>query len=71
MKPALAEAEVEIENKADKAIYVAFRLLNGTFYAVWTTTPWTLPANVAIAYNSKQEYMRLTDQDRTGLYSRC
>ncbi len=56
---ALAEAEIEYENKIDKAIYVAFPTVEpNVFYVIWTTTPWTLPANVAIAYNPKIEYVR-------------
>lgn len=65
---ALAEAEVEYENKTSDAIYVGFDVvgrenlsaianLDGKLQAViWTTTPWTLPANQAIAVHSEFDY---------------
>jgi len=59
---ALAEAEVEYEKRTDPAIYVAFALENGTGpleganMVIWTTTPWTLPANVAIAVQAQADY---------------
>lgn len=65
---ALAEAEVEYENKTSDAIYVGFDVvgrenlsaianLDGKLQAViWTTTPWTLPANQAIAVHGELDY---------------
>jgi isoleucyl-tRNA synthetase len=59
---ALAEAEVEYKEKTDPSIYVAFPIKEGPLagvasIAIWTTTPWTLPANVAIAVNPQFEYV--------------
>jgi isoleucyl-tRNA synthetase len=56
---ALAEAEVEYENDPSPSIYVAFPSTTqpGIAYVIWTTTPWTLPANVAIAYNPQEKYV--------------
>jgi isoleucyl-tRNA synthetase len=60
---ALAEAEVEYAKRTDPAIYVKFPLLNvtgaleGASMVIWTTTPWTLPANVAIAVDPRAEYI--------------
>jgi isoleucyl-tRNA synthetase len=63
---ALAEAEVEYQDREDTAVYVKFHLTEeaerlfdrqGPIYLViWTTTPWTLPANLAIAYNPRLDY---------------
>jgi isoleucyl-tRNA synthetase len=61
---ALAEAEVEYENDPGPSIYVAFpgvirfddQLTWDVSFVIWTTTPWTLPANVAIALNPKENY---------------
>lgn len=59
---ALAEAEVEYAQREDPAITVKFDALTGptaemgAAFAIWTTTPWTLPANVAIAVNPREEY---------------
>jgi len=52
---ALAEAEVEYEDHASDSIFVKFKLddnqnyPDNTFFIIWTTTPWTLIANVAVA----------------------
>lgn len=57
---ALAEAEVEYKDKTDKAIYVVFQAADRTFpygLLVMTTTPWTLPANVAVALNPDIPYV--------------
>ncbi|MFL5348476.1 MAG: isoleucine--tRNA ligase [Hyalangium sp.] len=66
---ALAEAEVEYEPHTSPSVYVAFRAgpelaerfsaLKGreVFFVIWTTTPWTLPANLAIAVNADFEYV--------------
>jgi isoleucyl-tRNA synthetase len=83
---ALAEAEVEYQERDDTAVYVKFPIVgrarppasakatagepgaasavgeahsfpNGTSIAIWTTTPWTLPANLAIAVDAKENYV--------------
>jgi isoleucyl-tRNA synthetase len=67
-RTALAEAEVEYENDTSPSIWVRFRLVSdaaaidpalagrAVYGLIWTTTPWTMPANVAIAFNPKFEY---------------
>ena len=66
---ALAEAELEYHDIASPSIYVKFPVKQGAdkafpglpakpvFVLVWTTTPWTLPANVAVAFNPDFEYV--------------
>src|SRR2546422_2695670 len=59
---ALAEAEVEYQERDDTAVYVKFPVVSGDWkdkasIAIWTTTPWTLPANLAIAVDSKELYV--------------
>ena len=66
-RTALAEAEVEYEDKESHSIYIAFELdadakakLNITGNAapvIWTTTPWTIPANTGISLNPNEEYV--------------
>ncbi len=64
---ALAEAEVEYGDKHSSSIYVRFPVKNGkgilsekdTYVVIWTTTPWTLPANVAISLHPDFEYVLL------------
>ncbi len=65
-KSALAEAEVEYEDKEDYSAFVAFDLdeksceklgIKEAKAVIWTTTPWTLPANQAIALNPNENYV--------------
>lgn len=70
-RTALAEAEVEYEDKEDYSIYVAFELGDkakqklghpeAAALVIWTTTPWTLPANVAISLNPDEIYVLTKD----------
>ncbi|MFM8981630.1 MAG: class I tRNA ligase family protein, partial [Spartobacteria bacterium] len=59
---ALAEAEVEYAERTDPAIHVGFQASTGPLaeikasFVVWTTTPWTLPANLAIALHPNERY---------------
>jgi isoleucyl-tRNA synthetase len=62
-KTALAEAEVEYEDIVSTQIDVAFEIVEssipeliGAYAVIWTTTPWTIPANQAIAYGPEVEY---------------
>jgi len=57
-RTALAEAEVEYHDHVSQSVYVKFPLVGhpGTSIVIWTTTPWTLPANLAVAYNSTFSY---------------
>src|SRR5579871_1654325 len=68
-RTALAEAEIEYENHTSPSIWVRFKLMSDAaqidpalagrevYGVIWTTTPWTIPANVAIAYHPKFEYV--------------
>ncbi|MCY7434820.1 isoleucine--tRNA ligase [Bacillus pumilus] len=60
---ALAEAEIEYKDKRSPSIYVSFKvkdgkgvLENGEQFIIWTTTPWTLPANLGICVHPNLEY---------------
>lgn len=60
---ALAEAEIEYADIKSHAIYVAFKVKDGkglldndTSFIIWTTTPWTMPANLAICLNPEFTY---------------
>jgi isoleucyl-tRNA synthetase len=69
-RTALAEAEVEYQDDTSPSIWVRFRLTSdpalihpdlagravAVYGLIWTTTPWTIPANMAIAFNRKHEY---------------
>ncbi|MDX9691305.1 MAG: isoleucine--tRNA ligase [Acholeplasmataceae bacterium] len=59
---ALAEAEIEYQDKQSTSVYVAFPAVDGkdllkdAHYIIWTTTPWTLPANLAISVHPRFNY---------------
>ena len=58
-KTALAEAEIEYKDHVSSSVFVRFKILNESsesYLVIWTTTPWTLPANLAIAVNSAESY---------------
>lgn len=66
---ALAEAEIEYQTDRCTSIYVRFKIkddkgklaslcdLGKTYFVIWTTTPWTLPGNLAIALNPTEDYL--------------
>jgi isoleucyl-tRNA synthetase len=68
---ALAEAEVEYENHTSSTVWVKYRLLDDPALVdpalagktvstiIWTTTPWTLPASMAVAFHPDEEYVAL------------
>lgn len=56
---ALAEAEVEYHDHSSSSIYVKFEFDVNTYIVIWTTTPWTLPANVAIAVHPEYDYCKV------------
>ena len=63
---ALAEAEIEYKDKRSPSIYVSFKVIDGkgkleegTNVVIWTTTPWTIPANLAIAVHPELDYVVL------------
>jgi len=60
-RTALAEAEVEYQDHVSQSVYVKFPVIGRekTFIVIWTTTPWTLPANLAVAYNAKLQYIQV------------
>src|SRR5438034_1395976 len=73
-KTALAQAEVEYEDQRTRSVYVRFPLVGALPQApsapkpslvIWTTTPWTLPANLAIALHPDEEYVALEGNGET------
>jgi isoleucyl-tRNA synthetase len=58
-RTALAEAEVEYHDHVSQSVFVKFPVVGqpNTFIVIWTTTPWTLPANLAVAYNKDFQYV--------------
>lgn len=58
-KTALAEAEVEYADLDCKSAYVRFPIGDNTFMLAWTTTPWTLYGNRALAINPKIKYVQV------------
>jgi isoleucyl-tRNA synthetase len=68
-RTALAEAEVEYEDHTSPSIWVRYPVVqfpshspgSGFYAIVWTTTPWTLPASMALAFNGRFQYVIATD----------
>ncbi len=67
---ALAEAEVEYKDMKTPTIYVKFKVKDGkglldddTYFVIWTTTPWTIPANQGISLNPRMTYA-VVDTDK-------
>jgi isoleucyl-tRNA synthetase len=70
-KTALADAEVEYQDHKSDTIYASFpvklsnikELEGGSEVIIWTTTPWTIPANRALAYNENLDYLLIEIND--------
>jgi isoleucyl-tRNA synthetase len=74
-RTALAEAEVEYEMHTSPSIYVRYKLTSDpaqiytalagkdVYTIIWTTTPWTLPASLAVAFNPELDYVALRNTD--------
>ncbi len=69
-KTALADAEVEYQDHRSDTIYASFPVkssnikeLNDSEIVIWTTTPWTIPANKALAYNESLDYLLIEVND--------
>ena len=58
---AIADSEVEYWDETDYSIYVKFPVIGeeNTYIVIWTTTPWTIPANVAVAVNPSFQYSKV------------
>jgi isoleucyl-tRNA synthetase len=77
---ALAEAEIEYRDRTSPSIYVKFPMVSDlsdkfpalsgkkVFVIIWTTTPWTLPANLAIAFHPEYEYVAFEAKERGEVY---
>jgi isoleucyl-tRNA synthetase len=81
-RTALAEAEVEYANHTSPSVYVKYALKSDpsvispslAAYAgkistiIWTTTPWTLPASMAVAFHPRAEYQAIADNETAQVY---
>ncbi len=70
-KTALADAEVEYQDHKSDTIYVSFPVksskineISNSDIVIWTTTPWTIPANKALAYNESLDYLVIKILDK-------
>ncbi len=78
---ALAEAEIEYANEVSPSIYVRFELIDApqelaasgmpVDVVIWTTTPWTLPANAAVALSPEADYVAVVSGGRLGIMARA
>ncbi|MGC9942926.1 MAG: isoleucine--tRNA ligase [Verrucomicrobiota bacterium] len=72
-RTALAEAEVEYNDHVSQSVFVKFPVVgqSKTFIVIWTTTPWTLPANLAVAYNKDLQYVKVAVGDESYILFRA
>jgi len=58
---AIADSEVEYSDVTDPSVYIKFPVANeeNTYIVIWTTTPWTIPANIAVAVHPSFEYVKV------------
>ena len=68
---ALAEAEIEYHDKVSPSIYLAFKVVDGKNVisedceiVIWTTTPWTIPANLGVSVHPDYDYVVIKTGDR-------
>jgi isoleucyl-tRNA synthetase len=81
-KTALAEAEVDYEDHSTPSIYVKFPMMSdissvlpklkgeNVSVVIWTTTPWTIPANLAIAFHEEFEYVAVKVKGETLIFAK-
>ncbi len=76
-KTALSDAEVEYMDHVSDTIYVSFKVkksekefLKDSEIVIWTTTPWTIPANKALAYNENLKYLKINIKDNNDFQNR-
>ncbi len=76
-KTALADAEVEYMDHTSDTIYVSFPIKKSKIKSladaeviIWTTTPWTIPANKALAYNKSLNYVMIQVNDKNDFKNR-
>ncbi len=56
---ALAKHELEYKNVEDNSIFVKFKVKTDEYLIIWTTTPWTIPFNLAVMVNPELDYLRV------------
>ena len=76
-KTALADAEVEYKDHKSDTIYAAFKVkksnineLTNSEIIIWTTTPWTIPANKALAFHENLKYLIIKIEDQSDFKER-
>ncbi|MEM0201545.1 MAG: isoleucine--tRNA ligase, partial [Candidatus Micrarchaeaceae archaeon] len=71
--------EVEYSDETDNSIFVEFKInkelskpkidiSENTYFLIWTTTPWTLPSNIAVAVNPKELYVKVKVKDKSLIF---
>src|SRR3989344_959508 len=55
----LAKHELEYENLKDESIFLKFKTEDGRYLIIWTTTPWTIPFNLAVMVNPDVDYQEV------------
>lgn len=66
----LSKHELEYENVSDKSIFVKFKVKEDEYLIIWTTTPWTIPFNLAIMANPELDYVRMKVDDEVWIMAK-
>jgi len=69
---ALAKHELEYENRTDDSIYVKFKLQDkpNEYLVIWTTTPWTIPFNMAVMVHPDIEYVKVKTKEEVWIVAK-
>ncbi len=59
----LAKHELEYKNTEDDSVFLRFKIKKNEFLIVWTTTPWTIPFNLAVMVNPELDYVKAEIKD--------
>jgi len=66
----LAKHELEYENVKDESIFLKFKTQDGRYLIIWTTTPWTIPFNLAVMANPEIKYVEVKIEDEVWIIAK-
>ena len=66
----LAKHELEYKNLKDESIFLKFKTLDNRYLVIWTTTPWTIPFNLAIMVHPDIEYVEIKVEDEVWIVAK-
>jgi len=67
---AVAKHELEYKNLKDNSIFVKFKTIDSRYLVIWTTTPWTIPFNLAVMANPDVDYVEVKVEDEVWILAK-